>query len=888
MGTRDVRVRLSAEGQAEVIGAFRRVQEETDKAARSAKSAASGGFKDLKEAAHSLALEYLALETAMKVFEGLKRAVETSVEYATGIEKAAQKTGFMAETLQVYGLAAQQIGIDQEVVTKGLIKFQKSMGDLELGSTKAKNAIKELFGNSDALKGLPDEARLNKVTEALAKMEPGAKRTSIAIALFGKAGAELLPVIDNLGAQGFENLKKKLEDYGLALDEQGIQRMRQAEAAMADLKLAARGIQMQFTEGLVPALSDVGEGLAGTIGPAGWKGFGEAAGSAIKGAMLWVGTFIISLREVFDKFVVIGEAMYKLTDPMTLGRLMDQKGGVKAAFASIADDVKAGWVNASSLSTVAINALADVVADKVQTIKKNIRSTTGDANSIGGTESNAALERLLRARLEFTQAELADELAVYKETAKLEGEQEKARYDAGLESIKTYFENRRAAAAEDNAREVALLEAKRDALVAVKLKAGDAAGEFRLQKEIADNEAKIQILKVQGAEAALRFTHEEGDATKKNAAEVLGLEEKILIAQGKRHEAEAKKIDEELQKFAAALRAEGVAEDEIAKRLANAGGILKAENDFAELKRTVEEGLTSLAEARARIEAIAASGAMTQGQAAKELHDLDAKRLPPLRDIVAQMKQMAILAGNPDLVRQAEAAAKSLDDQAKAAARAKTEMQQAAATLEKDLGRSINTFFTSGITHAKSFGDAIRGLGMSVAQDIQKMFLTLIENMIKAKLAAKLTGGGGDSGGDGGGGILGFLSGMSGKAEGGPVYGPGGVDNVPAWLTHGEFVVRESVARQPGMTALLSALNDGLATPALRSGRIGFAQGGVVEGGFVAGGRESNPQAQMTVGLDYGLVLKHISAHPDFGRVLIKHLDLNRKAAGAALGVSGR
>jgi hypothetical protein len=885
MPTRDVRVRLSAEGQAEVIGAFRRVQEETDKAARSAKSASSGGFKDLKEAAHSLALEYLALESAMKVFEGLKRAVETSVEYATGIEKAAQKTGFAAETLQVYGLAAQQIGIDQEVVTKGLIKFQKSMGDLELGSVKAKNAIKELFGNSDALKGLPDEARLNKVTEALAKMEPGAKRTSVAIALFGKAGAELLPVIDNLGAQGFDNLKKKLEDYGLALDEQGIQRMRQAEAAMADLKLAARGIQMQFTEGLVPALSDVGEGLAGTIGPAGWKGFGEAAGSAIKGAMLWVGTFIISLREVFDKFVVIGEAMYKLTDPMTLGRLMDSKGGVKAAFASIADDVRAGWVNASSLSTVAINALADVVADKVQTIKKNIRSTTGDANSIGGAESNAALERLLRARLEFTQAELADELAVYKETAKLEGEQEKAKYDAGLESIKTYFDNRRAAIAADNEREVALLEAKRDALAA-QPKSKDAAAEMKLQKDLIDNEAKIQILKTQGAEAALRLAHEEVDAHKKNASEVLGFEEKILIAQGKRHEAEAKKIDEELEKYGAALRGEGLAEDEIAKRVANAGGILKAENDFAELKRTVEEGLTSMSEARAKIEELAARGAISQGNAARELHKLDADRLPALRAIVEQMKQIAILAGNPDLVRQAEGVAKSLDDQAKAAAKAKTEMQQAGTTLEKDLGRSISTFFTSGITHAKSFGDAIRGLGMSVAQDIQKMFLTLIENMIKAKIAASLTDQ--EKSGGGSGGILGFLSAMSGKAEGGPVYGPGGIDNVPAWLTHGEFVVRESVARQPGMTALLSALNDGLATPTLRAGgRMGFAQGGVVEGGFVAGNRESNPQAQMTVGLDYGLVLKHISAHPDFGRVLIKHLDLNRRAAGAALGVSG-
>jgi hypothetical protein len=59
--------------------------------------------------------------------------------------------------------------------------------------------------------------------------------------------------------------------------------------------------------------------------------------------------------------------------------------------------------------------------------------------------------------------------------------------------------------------------------------------------------------------------------------------------------------------------------------------------------------------------------------------------------------------------------------------------------------------------------------------------------------------------------------------------------------------------------------------------KILIAQGGVVE--------ESRPESQMTVGLDYGLVLKHISAHPDFGRVIVKHLDLSRKSASAALGI---
>jgi hypothetical protein len=867
---RDVRVRLSAEGQSDVIDAFRRIQAETDKANRSAKSAAREGFNDLKEAAKKLAVEYLALESAMKVFDTMKRAVETSIEYATGIEKAAQKTGFAAETLQVYGLAAKQIGIDQEVVTKGLIKFQKSMGDLESGSVKAKNAIKELFGKSDALKGMPDEARLNKVTEALAKMEPGAKRTSIAIALFGKAGAELLPVIDNLGAQGFENLKKKLEDFGLALDEQGIQRMRQAEASFADMQIASKGLQMQFTQGLVPALSDISEGFAmsSTEGKSAAEAIGEGIGRNLKILILFLGSVEIGFIKIIDK-------------ASALGRFLASRHPVEA-YKTLKEELAGAEKNADDLAAK----LLKITDAKPPTVLPKAKKDPGDADSIAadGAKANAARERLLKARLEFTQSVLSEELAVYKETAKLEGEQEKAQYDAGLESIQAYFAKRGAAIAEDNEREAAMLVAKRDAL-ASSPKSKDAAAEMKLQQEIAEVESKIQILKTQGAEQSLRLAHEEADAQKKNAQEVLGFEEKILIAQGKRHEAEARKIDEEVKKYAAALKLAGVAEDEIASRLGTAGGILRAENDFEELKRKVEEGLASMEEARARIQDLAARHVITQGQAAIQLRALDEARLPPLKALVAQMAELARLSGNADLVKAADDWTKKIENADKALEKVKTDTQKTTEAFEQGLGKSLNTFFTTGITHAKSFGDAVRSLGTSVVQDMQKMFLSLIENMIKAKLAAKLTGGGDDGGGDDGGGLMGFLSGMMGKAEGGPIDGPGGTDNVPAWLTRGEFVVRESVARQPGMKALLSALNEGLATPTLRSGRMGFAQGGVVEGGVVAGRSESRPESQMTVGLDYGLVLKHISAHPDFGRVIVKHLDLNRKSASAALGI---
>jgi hypothetical protein len=128
---------------------------------------------------------------------------------------------------------------------------------------------------------------------------------------------------------------------------------------------------------------------------------------------------------------------------------------------------------------------------------------------------------------------------------------------------------------------------------------------------------------------------------------------------------------------------------------------------------------------------------------------------------------------------------------------------------------------------------------------------------------------------------------MIGKATGGEIYGPGTgtSDSVPIWASRGEFVVRSAAVAQPGVRELLQTINQGLRTPPLAAVRgPRFAMGGEVAGGFVLGGGGRNPNASLTVGLDYGLLLKNIDAHPDFGKIVVRHAADNRKAMNSALG----
>ena len=175
MANKDFRVRLSAEGQQEVVSAFRRVQQEAGKSKQSAVEA-SKGFDQLTGAAHRLALEFLGYEAGLRVFEGIKNAVEGSLEFAASMGKLQEKTGLSATSLQVWAAAAKRVDVDQQTVSKGLGLFSKAMGNLQQGSTKAAISLQILLGSTKALNGFTADEKLRKISDALAKMSAGSQR----------------------------------------------------------------------------------------------------------------------------------------------------------------------------------------------------------------------------------------------------------------------------------------------------------------------------------------------------------------------------------------------------------------------------------------------------------------------------------------------------------------------------------------------------------------------------------------------------------------------------------------------------------------------------------------------------------------------------------------
>lgn len=157
-----------------------------------------------------------------------------------------------------------------------------------------------------------------------------------------------------------------------------------------------------------------------------------------------------------------------------------------------------------------------------------------------------------------------------------------------------------------------------------------------------------------------------------------------------------------------------------------------------------------------------------------------------------------------------------------------------------DAGRSAFQGFFQDITEGtKTPAQAFRSMVSSMLSSLASLFANQayagIMNTIFSGVGA-LTSAGGTGGSafgfsmpssiSGSGALFGVAAGTLFKADGGFISGPGTgtSDSIPARLSNGEFVVNAKAVAQPGVLALLTALNSGQGV----AGRNRFAAGGIV------------------------------------------------------------
>ncbi len=130
---------------------------------------------------------------------GAFAAIDQLAKEAGKFKDLEEITGASAESLASFSTAARIASTDMTTIASASVKLTKNLTGVDDESTAAGAALKALGINIKDFKALDPATQIDAIAKALAGFADGAGKTAVATALFGKAGAELLPFLAELG-----------------------------------------------------------------------------------------------------------------------------------------------------------------------------------------------------------------------------------------------------------------------------------------------------------------------------------------------------------------------------------------------------------------------------------------------------------------------------------------------------------------------------------------------------------------------------------------------------------------------------------------------------------------------------------------------------------------
>jgi hypothetical protein len=456
----------------------------------------------------SRAFNLIAASAALIRLEQIGKAAFDST---VNIGNMAAKTGIGTEALSVFHFAAQQAGVSTEVVDKALLRAARSITLFEQGSKAAAAGFIILGIKQKDFAGLNTDQKIALVAEKLGGMKEGLAKTTAALEIFSRSGAELIPVVNRIAAEGFGVLAEKLRSMGLLLTQQMVDSARVAKASLQELDAVVLGLTTQFEAGLLPSIVDVTQALVGSATKSGdatnaFLVLGRAVGEIFKGTVVGfeiigsgfeqIGSDVILIASLIQSaFENIGRTAFAAADVMRLhfrDAFNEMKGGLK----SFQSDFKTFWdANGKLLSDNKqfISGVFPSAADekkRMDALLKNLRPDKTTDNELPqlGEDKKEKVDPAVTANIKAQEerdalakdhaaqlhAQLQGELDIWKAFEKQREEAEKDSYDKGKLSTDQYYARRQADLKQETASELAIL---RQELFAARSEAATASAE---------------------------------------------------------------------------------------------------------------------------------------------------------------------------------------------------------------------------------------------------------------------------------------------------------------------------------------------------------------------------------------------------------------------------
>jgi hypothetical protein len=345
------------------------------------------------------------------IVAGLKGAIDS----ADALDELSQKIGVPVEQLSALQYAFEKSGVSSETMAAGVGKLSKAMAAAADGNKASAKMFADLgIKVTDATGALrPAADVMADVAGIFADMPDGAEKTALAMQLFGKSGAEMIPAL-NEGKAGLAGLMDEARKLGIVIDSETAASAGKFNDNLFTLGAAASGLAVQIAADLLPTLQKISDFLVdmakayADLSPGMQEFIANVAGAIVVGGPLLVGLglMVSAVGHVGAAFSALAALI--MANPLAAAVALIAGGAyliwynwdwLKQQFSeiwqSIKDKAVAAW---DYIKTTIADAIAFVQAKweifvakieaAIQTAKDAAKAI-GDALSIGREEMNS-------------------------------------------------------------------------------------------------------------------------------------------------------------------------------------------------------------------------------------------------------------------------------------------------------------------------------------------------------------------------------------------------------------------------------------------------------------------------------------------------------------------
>ena len=244
--------------------------------------------------------------------------VKSAIDQADAFGKLSRQTGIAADTLQAYVNAGKLAGVEQATIDKGLRRLAQSMREADQGVATYADAYKALgvtVRDSDGnLK--ESEVVLGQLADRFRDMPNGATKAALAMEIFGRSGAQLIPML-NEGGDALERWNYETSE-GFAANAEYF------NDQLTMLGFGFDGFRKQLADELLPALNSIVEAFQDLFDSKNdWQGLFEAINISVRTLAFGLMSTAVALEEVGNYLARLKRRFGR----MFKGESMDDPGG---------------------------------------------------------------------------------------------------------------------------------------------------------------------------------------------------------------------------------------------------------------------------------------------------------------------------------------------------------------------------------------------------------------------------------------------------------------------------------------------------------------------------------------------------------------------------------